>query len=69
MDTLTPVLTDNWDQHRSWTLAAYQEQVAFTANLQRTREFHPRLNRPILLFAAAARMNRYPIAFQRFFGR
>ena len=25
-DTLTPVLTDNWDQDRSWTLAAYEER-------------------------------------------
>jgi NADH-quinone oxidoreductase subunit F len=25
-DTLTPVLTDNWDQERSWTLAAYEDR-------------------------------------------
>jgi NADH-quinone oxidoreductase subunit F len=25
MDTLTPVLTDNWDQERSWTLASYEQ--------------------------------------------
>ena len=25
-DTLTPVLTANWDQDRAWTLAAYEAQ-------------------------------------------
>ena len=28
-DTLTPVLTDNWDQERSWTLAAYEERGGY----------------------------------------
>jgi NADH-quinone oxidoreductase subunit F len=28
-DTLTPVLTDNWDQDRSWTLAAYEAQGGY----------------------------------------
>ncbi|PUA83099.1 NADH-quinone oxidoreductase subunit F [Nocardioides currus] len=31
MDVLTPVLTDNWDQDRSWTLAAYEEQGGYAA--------------------------------------
>jgi NADH-quinone oxidoreductase subunit F len=31
MDTLTPVLTDNWDQDRSWTLAAYEERGGYSA--------------------------------------
>jgi NADH-quinone oxidoreductase subunit F len=30
-DTLTPVLTDNWDQDRSWTLAAYQDRGGYGA--------------------------------------
>jgi len=30
-DTLTPVLTDNWDQDRSWTLAAYEERGGYGA--------------------------------------
>ncbi|MGD9958414.1 NADH-quinone oxidoreductase subunit NuoF [Nocardioides sp.] len=30
-DTLTPVLTDNWDQERSWTLAAYESQGGYDA--------------------------------------
>ena len=30
-DTLTPVLTDNWDQERSWTLAAYEERGGYRA--------------------------------------
>jgi NADH-quinone oxidoreductase subunit F len=30
-DTLTPVLTDNWDQERSWTLAAYEERGGYGA--------------------------------------
>ena len=25
-DTLTPVLTDNWDADRAWTLASYEDQ-------------------------------------------
>ena len=25
-DMLTPVLTDNWDADRAWTLAAYEDQ-------------------------------------------
>jgi NADH-quinone oxidoreductase subunit F len=28
-DTLTPVLTDNWDQERSWTLAAYEQRGGY----------------------------------------
>jgi NADH-quinone oxidoreductase subunit F len=31
MDTLTPVLTDNWDQDRSWTLAAYEDRGGYGA--------------------------------------
>ncbi len=30
-DTLTPVLTANWDQERSWTLAAYEERGGYGA--------------------------------------
>jgi NADH-quinone oxidoreductase subunit F len=30
-DTLTPVLTDNWDQDRSWTLAAYEDRGGYGA--------------------------------------
>ncbi len=30
-DTLTPVLTDNWDQERAWTLAAYEERDGYQA--------------------------------------
>ncbi len=30
-DVLTPVLTDNWDQERSWTLAAYEERGGYGA--------------------------------------
>lgn len=30
-DTLTPVLTDNWDQERSWTLSAYEERGGYGA--------------------------------------
>jgi NADH-quinone oxidoreductase subunit F len=30
-DTLTPVLTDNWDQERSWTLPAYQDRGGYGA--------------------------------------
>ncbi|MCD6639937.1 MAG: NADH-quinone oxidoreductase subunit NuoF [Nocardioides sp.] len=30
-DTLTPVLTDNWDQERSWTLAAYEARGGYGA--------------------------------------
>jgi NADH-quinone oxidoreductase subunit F len=31
MTTLTPVLTDNWDQPRAWTLAAYRERGGYEA--------------------------------------
>jgi NADH-quinone oxidoreductase subunit F len=31
MGTLTPVLTDNWDQDRSWTLGAYQDRGGYDA--------------------------------------
>ncbi|MGH3412205.1 MAG: NADH-quinone oxidoreductase subunit NuoF [Marmoricola sp.] len=31
MGTLTPVLTDNWDQVRSWTLDAYQSRGGYQA--------------------------------------
>ncbi len=31
MDTLTPVLTDHWDQDRSWTLAAYEDRGGYGA--------------------------------------
>ncbi len=37
MDTLTPVLTDNWDQDRAWTLAAYQERGGYGALKQALR--------------------------------
>ena len=30
-DTLTPVLTDNWDAERSWTLASYEERGGYAA--------------------------------------
>jgi NADH-quinone oxidoreductase subunit F len=30
-DTLTPVLTDNWDQDRSWTLGAYEDRGGYGA--------------------------------------
>jgi len=30
-DTLTPVLTDNWDQDRAWTLRAYEERGGYGA--------------------------------------
>jgi len=30
-DTLTPVLTDNWDADRSWTLASYEERGGYGA--------------------------------------
>jgi NADH-quinone oxidoreductase subunit F len=30
-DTLTPVLTDNWDQERSWTLSAYEQRGGYSA--------------------------------------
>lgn len=30
-DMLTPVLTDNWDQDRAWTLAAYEQQGGYAA--------------------------------------
>ena len=30
-DMLTPVLTDNWDQERSWTLAAYESRGGYDA--------------------------------------
>jgi NADH-quinone oxidoreductase subunit F len=30
-DTLTPVLSDNWDQERSWTLKAYEERGGYSA--------------------------------------
>jgi NADH-quinone oxidoreductase subunit F len=31
MGTLTPVLTDNWDQERCWTLQAYEDQGGYRA--------------------------------------
>jgi formate dehydrogenase iron-sulfur subunit len=30
-DTLTPVLTDNWDAERAWTLASYEERGGYAA--------------------------------------
>ncbi len=30
-DTLTPVLTDNWDQDRAWTIAAYEQRGGYGA--------------------------------------
>jgi NADH-quinone oxidoreductase subunit F len=30
-DMLTPVLSDNWDQDRAWTLAAYEQQGGYRA--------------------------------------
>jgi NADH-quinone oxidoreductase subunit F len=30
-DTLTPVLTDNWDAERSWTLASYEDRGGYGA--------------------------------------
>lgn len=31
IDTLTPVLTDNWDAERSWTLASYEQHGGYEA--------------------------------------
>lgn len=31
VDVLTPVLSDNWDQERAWTLAAYEERGGYQA--------------------------------------
>ena len=31
IDTLTPVLSDNWDQERSWTLEAYESIGGYAA--------------------------------------
>ena len=31
MDTLTPVLSDNWDAERAWTLASYQQSGGYSA--------------------------------------
>ena len=39
-DTLTPVLTDNWDQERSWTLAAYESRGGYDA-LRRALDLEP----------------------------
>jgi NADH-quinone oxidoreductase subunit F len=30
-DTLTPVLTDNWDQDQAWTLDAYEDRGGYRA--------------------------------------
>src|SRR6188508_493277 len=30
-DTLTPVLSDNWDQEQAWTLAAYEDRDGYQA--------------------------------------
>jgi len=30
-DLLTPVLSDNWDQDRAWTLASYEAQGGYDA--------------------------------------
>ncbi|HEX2892760.1 MAG TPA: NADH-quinone oxidoreductase subunit F, partial [Marmoricola sp.] len=30
-DTLTPILTDNWDADRSWTLASYESRGGYAA--------------------------------------
>ena len=31
MGTLTPVLTDNWDADRAWTLASYEDGGGYAA--------------------------------------
>ncbi len=31
VDTLTPVLTDNWDTDRAWTIAAYEDRGGYSA--------------------------------------
>jgi NADH-quinone oxidoreductase subunit F len=31
MDTLTPVLSDNWDAERAWTLASYEQSGGYSA--------------------------------------
>ena len=36
-DMLTPVLTDNWDQDRAWTLAAYEQRGGYEALKQAMR--------------------------------
>ncbi len=36
-DTLTPVLTDNWDQDNAWTLAAYEQRGGYEALKQAVR--------------------------------
>ncbi|OUZ10630.1 NADH-quinone oxidoreductase subunit F [Aeromicrobium sp. PE09-221] len=36
-DTLTPVLTDNWDEDRAWTLAAYERRGGYEALKQAVR--------------------------------
>ena len=30
-DTLTPILTDNWDAERSWTIESYEAQGGYAA--------------------------------------
>ncbi len=31
VDTLTPVLSDNWDTDRAWTMAAYEDRGGYSA--------------------------------------
>ncbi len=40
LSTLTPVLSDNWDQERSWTLPAYEDRGGYRA-LRRALEQQP----------------------------
>ncbi|HMY08788.1 MAG: NADH-quinone oxidoreductase subunit NuoF [Nocardioidaceae bacterium] len=40
IDTLTPVLTNNWDQERAWTIAAYTEQGGYKA-LEKALKMQP----------------------------
>ena len=40
IDTLTPVLTDNWDQERAWTIAAYTQQGGYQA-LEKALKMQP----------------------------
>ena len=44
-DTLTPVLTDNWDVDRAWTLASYEDRGGYGALYEITPDWHPIIDR------------------------